>query len=207
MKRYLFTLGMICMGVLTNEIYTAETATLMEKRIPRVLDIAKLGHPILSSKAKRVENPRDPEIRLIVDDMKATLDKIGSYAGLAAPQVFIPLRIVFFNVPKEKGEEVPLTLMINPEWIPLSDEKELGWEGCFSLPGLMGEVPRYKKISYSYQNLEGETIHKTAEGFHARVVQHECDHLDGICYIQRMNDLTRLGFVEEARYLKTPKKD
>ena len=104
---------------------------------------------------------------------------------------------MLFLVPKEKGEEIPLTIMINPSWNPLSDEMEEEWEGCLSVPGLVGLVPRYAHIRYSYQTLQGETVTREAHGFHARVVQHECDHLDGMLYLQRMTDNANLAFTEE----------
>lgn len=186
--------------------YVTATAeiSLESKQMNRVLKIAKMGHPILSQKASDVSDPKDSSIRQIVEDMKATLEDIGDYAGLAAPQVHIPLKIVLFAVPKEISgpsypEGIPLTAMINPSWKPLSEEKEWGWEGCFSLPGLMGEVRRYVSVSYAYQTLEGKEVSRTADGFHARVIQHECDHLDGVLYPQRMEDMSRFGYTEEIQ--------
>lgn len=166
-------------------------------RMPRVLKISRLGSPVLAAAAKEVMDPTAPEVRQIVDDMLATAADCSSLAGLAAPQVSIPYRIVLFMVPREKGEEIPLTVMINPRWEPVSNEMEEDWEGCLSIPGLVGLVPRYVAIHYSYQTIEGTTVKTEARGFHARVVQHECDHLDGKVYLQRMADMKNLVFAEE----------
>jgi peptide deformylase len=167
------------------------------QRPPRVLKIAKMGHPVLRAQAMPVQDPRDPEIALIVEDMKHTIYESISSTGLAAPQVHIPLRIILIMVHQECGTEVPLTTMINPTWEPLSQEKITDWEGCMSLPDLFGEVSRYSKIRYTYQTLEGETISGTAEGFHARVIQHECDHLEGKLYVDQMENLLHMGYREE----------
>jgi peptide deformylase len=156
-----------------------------------------MGDPVLAGIAHEVQDPTAPEIHRIIDDMLATAADFGSLAGLAAPQVKIPYRIVLFTVPKEKGEEIPLTVMINPRWEALNDEMAEDWEGCLSAPGLVGRVPRYVNIRYSYQTPKGETIKVEAHGFHARVVQHECDHLDGKLYLQRMADMSHLAFTEE----------
>jgi peptide deformylase len=180
-----------------------------EMRPARILKITRMGDPILSGIAKEVQDPTAPEIHRIIDDMLATAADLGSLAGLAAPQVKIPYRIVLFMVPKEKDaeEEIPLTVMINPQWEPLSDEKAEDWEGCFSIPGLVGLVPRYEHIRYSYQTPQGEVVKRDAHGFHARVVQHECDHLEGKLYVQRMTDMGRLAFAEEyVKYIRTAPK-
>lgn len=124
-------------------------------------------------------------------------------AGLAAPQVHVPKRLVIFSVPEDRVSEAeddrPATLqvLVNPEIEPLSEDMMLGWEGCLSVPGMIGAVPRYARIRYRGIDLYGDAIERTAEGFHARVVQHECDHLDGILYPMRITDLTLFGFVEE----------
>jgi peptide deformylase len=126
-------------------------------------------------------------------------------AGLAAPQVHVPLRLVMFHVPAHRtieGEGPPpqgLTVLINPVIEKLDEEKELGWEGCLSLPGMLGAVPRFKRIRYRGLDLDGSPIEREASGFHARVVQHECDHLDGILYPQRMEDLSLFGFADDMR--------
>lgn len=171
-----------------------------------ILKIARMGHPILRGIATPIADPTAPEIRQLVRDMIETCLDIGG-AGLAAPQVHVPLRLVLFRVPSERlsGREhdtaMDLSVLINPVITPLSDERELGWEGCLSVPGLRGAVPRWTRIHYTGLDQDGGPIDRIAEGFHARVVQHECDHLDGFLYPQRMEDLSLLGFVEEiARY-------
>jgi peptide deformylase len=168
-----------------------------------ILKIARMGHPVLGRIADAVPDPQAPEIAALVADMMETMGD-ASGTGLAAPQVHVPLRIIVFYVStvRATGEPddgpVPLTVLINPEWEPLGEEKVPGWEGCLSLPGLTGEVQRYTRIRYRGTTLSGEMVERTAGGFHARVVQHECDHLDGILYPQRMGDLSRFGFIEEV---------
>ncbi|MBF0353878.1 MAG: peptide deformylase [Alphaproteobacteria bacterium] len=164
-----------------------------------ILKIARMGHPVLRATALPVPDPMAPEIRGLVEDMIETLADAGG-VGLAAPQVHVPLRLVIFFVPAERGEdEVPLTVLINPVIEPLSDEEEEGAEGCLSLPGMVGVVPRFKFIRYSGLDLDGQPILREAEGYHARVVQHECDHLDGILYPARIEDFSRFGFNEEFK--------
>jgi peptide deformylase len=123
-----------------------------------------------------------------------------SGAGLAAPQIGVGLRVVVFGVTGNprypQAEEVPYTVLINPVIEPLSDEMEEAWEGCLSVPGLRGVVPRYRRLRYRGFDASGVAIDRIAEGFHARVVQHECDHLDGILYPMRVRDFTRFGFIE-----------
>ena len=170
-----------------------------------ILKIARMGHPILCRRAEDVADPAAPEIRTLADDMLQTmLDAPGT--GLAAPQVHVPLRMVIFRVPLTAeediaGAEAPLTVLINPILEPLGDEMVAAWEGCLSLPGLRGLVPRYAHLRYRGVDLVGAPIDRTVDGFHARVVQHECDHLDGILYPQRMADLTGLIFESEMRHL------
>ena len=169
-----------------------------------ILKIARMGHPVLRRRARDVADPTAPKIKRLVRYMIETMDDADG-AGLAAPQVHQPARVVVFRVPAERAEEgdtptaVPLTVLINPVIEPLTDEKKLGWEGCLSLPGLLGAVPRYTRIRYRAVDAEGVQIEREAEGFHARVVQHECDHLDGILYPMRMSDLRLLGFADEIR--------
>jgi peptide deformylase len=169
-----------------------------------ILKIARMGHPILRRRAEDVTDPSAPEIRALADDMLETmLDAPGT--GLAATQVHVPLRLVIFRVPLTEaedmaGDEPPLTVLINPILEPLDDEMEEAWEGCLSLPGLRGLVPRHSHLRYRGVDLAGAPIDRTVEGFHARVVQHECDHLDGILYPQRMTDLTGLIFESEMRH-------
>jgi len=179
-----------------------------------ILKIARMGHPVLRRPADPVADPTAPEIRRLVDDMRETMADAGGI-GLAAPQVHVPLRIVIFGVPGDlmmrdrrsdadgpadsERAGVPQTVLINPVIEPLDDEKTLGWEACLSVPGLMGAVPRYRRIRYRGVTPTGAPVERVAESYHARVVQHECDHLDGILYPMRMTDLTLLGFDEEMR--------
>lgn len=164
-----------------------------------ILKIARMGHPVLAAMAARVEDPTDPRIHGLIADMVETMaDAPG--VGLAAPQVHVPLRIVVFRVPGDRTDdkkEVPLTALINPEIEALSDETAVGWEACLSLPEMTGQVPRFTSIRYRGLGPDGKEIVREATGYHARVVQHECDHLDGILYPMRMPDLTTFGFVEE----------
>lgn len=170
-----------------------------------ILKIARMGHPVLRSRAQEVENPTAPAIRSLIRDMLETMEDADG-AGLAAPQVHVPLRLVIFHVPPDRAEDeddekpVPLTVLMNPVIEPLTDETEMGWEGCLSVPGLIGSVPRFTRIRYRGVGPDGSVIDRTAEGFHARVVQHECDHLDGILYPQRMTDLSLLMFRDQMRY-------
>lgn len=165
-----------------------------------ILKIARMGHPVLSRVAVPVSDTKNPEfLRLVVDMMETLADSGGT--GLAAPQVHISLRVVIFKVSalRNNGEAFPLTVLVNPRIEPLDDELQVGYEGCLSLPGLTGMVPRHRRIRYWGLSAEGAPVERVAEGFHARVVQHECDHLDGVLYPQRMDDLATLGFVEEIR--------
>jgi len=159
-----------------------------------------MGHPVLREKAKPVEKFGTPELRALLEDMKETMAAKNG-AGLAAPQIGVGQRVVIFGVDKNPrypdAEEVPFTVLVNPKLVMLTREVEEDWEGCLSVPGMRGVVPRYTKLRYSGFDIEGNPIEREAEGFHARVVQHECDHLDGILYPQRMTDLSRFGFNEE----------
>lgn len=171
-----------------------------------ILKIARMGHPVLKRHADLVADVKSDQIQRLIRDMLETLADIGG-AGLAAPQVHVSLRVVIFHVPaarmvREEGapsEGVPMTVLINPEIIPLSEDRALGVEACLSVPDLAGVVPRYTHIRYRGLDGEGRVIEREAQGFHARVVQHECDHLDGILYPMRMTDLSTLGFVEELQ--------
>ena len=175
-----------------------------------ILKIARMGHPVLANRAEPVRDPAAPEIRRLVADMLETMIDAGG-AGLAAPQVHVPLRVVVFQAPGDRTEEelteaerfdhtAPLTVLINPEIEILGEDREGGWEGCLSVPGLRGFVERPAHIRYRGFDHEGRSVERTAKGFHARVVQHECDHLDGILYPQRMTDLTKLIFETEVRH-------
>ncbi|NQV84453.1 MAG: peptide deformylase [Rhodospirillales bacterium] len=183
-----------------------------------ILKIARMGHPVLARIAEPVEDPTAPEVRRLIADMVDTLADAGG-VGLAAPQVHAPKRIVIFHVPKGRAqlekngdeddsdvepEAVPMTVLINPEIVPLDDEMATGIEGCLSLPGMNGMVPRYRRIRYKAATPDGSVLEREASGFHARVVQHECDHLDGILYPMRMDDLSTFGFSEEMGRSELP---
>lgn len=164
-----------------------------------VLKIARMGHPVLARSARPVPDPCAAEVRRLVADMVDTLNEEHG-VGLAAPQVFVPWRVVIFHVPAERGEgAVPFTVLINPEIEPVGQDMTVAYEGCLSLPGLTGAVPRATRIRYRGLDLAGQEVVREAEGFHARVVQHECDHLDGVLYPMRMRDLRTFGFSEEVR--------
>lgn len=170
-----------------------------------LLKIARMGHPVLLARAREVADPAAPAVRRLIGSMAETLADAGGI-GLAAPQVHVPLRVILFSVPahraSENEAELPVTALINPEIEPVGDEKQLGWEGCLSIPGLRAAVPRWTKIRYRGLSLDGETIERVATGLHARVLQHEVDHLDGILYPMRMNDFSLMAFNEEwQRYL------
>jgi peptide deformylase len=169
-----------------------------------ILKIARMGHPVLGRRAEPVADPAAPEVRRLVRDMIETMaDAEG--LGLAAPQVHVPRRVVVFLVPGERAEgddeSLGLTVLVNPEIETLGEEIELGWEGCLSVPGLRGLVPRFAAVRYQGFDHEGAPIERQASGLHARVVQHECDHLDGILYPQRMTDLSTLIFESEMKHL------
>jgi len=177
-----------------------------------ILKIARMGHPVLTLPARAVSDPKAPEIRRLINDMVETMVDANG-AGLAAPQVHVPLRVVVFQAPDDRaspdlaGDErfdhtAPLTVLINPEIEILTPEKEGGWEGCLSVPGLRGWVERPAHIRYRGLGIDGEKIERVARGFHARVVQHEYDHLDGRLYTSRMSDLSRLIFESEIRHFE-----
>ncbi|MEQ8664691.1 MAG: peptide deformylase [Rhodospirillales bacterium] len=164
-----------------------------------LLKIARMGNPVLMRRALRVEEPASPAIARLVGDMIETMADAGG-VGLAAPQVHVGLRVVVYFVPPsrtEDGSEVPLTVLINPVIEPLGTETALDREGCLSLPGMTGVVRRPVRIRLSYQDLDGDRLEREISGYHARVVQHECDHLDGILYPMRMDDLASFGYVDE----------
>jgi peptide deformylase len=165
-----------------------------------VRDVLRMGHPVLRQRAKPVDNLGTPELRALVQDMVDTM-KAKNGAGLAAPQIGVSQRVVIFGVDHNPrypdAEPVPFTVLVNPKIVMLTREIEEDWEGCLSVPGMRGVVPRYTRLRYAGFDAEGNPVEREATGFHARVVQHECDHLDGILYPQRMTDLSRLGFIEE----------
>ncbi len=161
--------------------------------------ILRLGDPRLFKVASKVSKFNQPELDSLIEDMFDTMAAENG-AGLAAPQIGIGLRVVIFgfdsNPRYPDNDAVPKTILINPTITPLSEEKEDGWEGCLSVPGMRGVVSRYKHIRYSGFDASGTAIEAEAQGFHARVVQHECDHLDGIIYTQRLSDPLKFGFTE-----------
>lgn len=163
-------------------------------------EVLRMGHPVLREKAKPVEKVATPELRALIADMKETMAAQDG-AGLAAPQIGVSQRVVIFGVDKNPrypdAEAVPFTVLVNPKITLLTREVESDWEGCLSVPGMRGKVPRYTKLRYTGTDEEGNPIDRVAEGFHARVVQHECDHLDGILYPQRMTDMGTFGFTKE----------
>jgi peptide deformylase len=167
-----------------------------------LLKIARMGHPVLRVPACAVPDPTAPWVGRLVEDMIETMEDAGG-TGLAAPQVHAPHRIVVFRVSGERLSALPgdvaqdLTVLVNPHIEPIGPERLLGWEGCLSVPGLRGAVPRHARIRYRGYDLAGAVIAREVAGFHARVVQHECDHLDGILYPQRMTDHRLLMFAEE----------
>ncbi len=169
-----------------------------------ILKIARMGHPVLRQRAAEVADPSAPEIKQLVEDMIETMDDAQG-TGLAAPQVHVPLRVIVFRVgghrltgaPDDVAD--PLTVLINPILEPLGDEKAVDWEGCLSVPEMMGAVPRFTRLRYRGVGVDGQPIDRTVSGFHARVVQHETDHLDGILYPQRVEDLRLFGFVDEMK--------
>jgi peptide deformylase len=165
-----------------------------------ILKIAKMGHPVLQRRAQEVADPTAPAIRELVKDMVETMADANG-RGLAAPQVHVPLRVVVFITPDDPEHE-GVTAIVNPVLELLTDERVEGWEGCLSVPGLQGVVPRAPKVRYTGVTPEGEAIDRTVEGFHAVVVQHEFDHLDGILYPQRMRELNKLIFESEARWFR-----
>jgi peptide deformylase len=169
-----------------------------------LLKIARMGHPVLRARAGEVEDPTAPWVCQLVEDMVETMEDAGG-TGIAAPQVHMLHRVVVFRVDPERLSDIPgdaaqdLTVLINPVIEPVGPDRALGWEGCLSVPGMRGAVPRHLRIRYRAVDLAGRPIEREAAGFHARVVQHECDHLDGILYPQRMIDLRLLCFVEELQ--------
>lgn len=165
-----------------------------------IREILRIGNQILLKEAEKVKKFDTPEIHELVKDMIETMNDAQG-AGLAAPQVGESIQLVIFGVDKNErypeAEQVPFTVLINPVITPLTQDKEDDWEGCLSVPGLRGVVPRYKTINYKGFDQYGNEIDRDAEGFHARVVQHECDHLFGILYPTRIENMKLFGFHDE----------
>ena len=171
-----------------------------------ILKIARMGHPVLLETALLVADPQAPDIQLLLADMAETLQDAGG-VGLAAPQVYRPLRLFIWHLPSARAEDgvaVPLSVVVNPEITPLSEVRELGWEGCLSIPGLRAAVPRYRDIRLTGLDAQGAPFTSELSGFAARIVQHETDHLNGILYPMRMSDFRYFGFNEETERHNQP---
>lgn len=158
-----------------------------------------MGDASLLQVAERVEKFDTPELKALIQDMHDTMEAEDG-AGLAAPQIGVGLQVVIFGVEKNArypdAEDVPYTVLINPVVKPLTKETEEDWEGCLSVPGMRGMVPRFSKIDYQGYDQYGNSINRNVDGFHARVVQHECDHLQGILYPMRITNFRTFGFTE-----------
>jgi len=162
-----------------------------------VREVLHMGDARLLQRAEELHKFDTSELHALLADMRETMLALSG-VGLAAPQIGVGLRVVIFEVSKNprypEAESVPQTVLINPILTPLSDAMEEGWEGCLSIPGMRGLVPRYTHLRYQGRDEYGALIDRTVSGFHARVVQHECDHLDGILYPMRVRDLRNFGF-------------
>lgn len=165
-----------------------------------VRPILKMGDPRLLVPAEPITEFDTPELHALIEDMFDTMAAAGG-VGLAAPQIGVGLQLVIMGFERSErypdAAPVPQTILLNPVIRPLSDELEDGWEGCLSVPGMRGLVPRYTHIRYTGFTPQGEPVDRTVEGFHARVVQHECDHLCGMLYPMRIRDMSKFGFTEE----------
>ncbi len=162
-----------------------------------IREVLKMGDPRLLAVSQPVREFGTPALQDLLTDMRDTMRELNG-AGLAAPQIGVGLRVVIFGIefnPRyPDAEPVPFTVLINPTLTPLGDTQDEGWEGCLSVPGMRGLVPRYRELRYTGQDAAGNPIDRTVKDFHARVVQHEVDHLDGILYPRRIRDLTQFGF-------------
>jgi peptide deformylase len=165
-----------------------------------VKTVLRMGEKSLLERSIEVEEFGTPELDQLITDMWDTMEEENG-AGLAAPQIGVNIRVVIFGYEENprypEAPPIPQTILINPAIEFLSDQMEQGWEGCLSVPGMRGVVPRYTEIRYSGFDPEGNPVDRIASGFHARVVQHECDHLDGILYPSRITDMRHFGFCEE----------
>jgi peptide deformylase len=175
-----------------------------------VKPVLKMGHPVLRLIAAPVTRLEAAELAALVTDLDDTMRALNG-AGIAAPQIGVSLRVVIFEVKDNPRypqiAPVPYTVLVNPELEPLGDEQEEGWEGCLSVPGMRGLVPRYRRLRYRGLDQNFAPIDRTVEGFHARVVQHEVDHLDGVLYPQRIRDLCTFGFEDALAGQMTPLPD
>jgi peptide deformylase len=164
-----------------------------------IREVLRMGDPRLWQASRAVQRFGTPELEALLRDLRDTMAAKNG-AGLAAPQIGVPLQVVVFGVESSPrypdAEAVPYTELVNPVLTPLSDEMEEGWEGCLSVPGLRGVVPRYRRLRYEGFDPQGQPIRREVADFHARVVQHECDHLAGILYPMRMRDFSRFGYTE-----------
>src|ERR1700744_6327373 len=171
--------------------------------------VLKMGHAVLRETASPVAR-FDAELESLIVDMDDTMRSLNG-AGIAAPQIGVGLRVVIFEVRENPRyphvAPVPYTVLVNPELTPIGEEQDEGWEGCLSVPGMRGLVPRFHKLRYQGFDQHGNPIDRTVEGFHARVVQHEVDHLDGILYPQRILDLRNFGFEDVLLGQMTPMPD
>jgi peptide deformylase len=165
-----------------------------------IREVLRMGDPRLLRIAQPVAAFGTAELKALIDDMLDTMRRENG-VGLAAPQIGVDLRVVIFGFESSDrypdADAVPFTILINPQLTPLSDEQEDGWEGCLSVPGLRGWVPRFRRLRYTGWDADGNTIEREVADFHARVVQHECDHLDGILYPMRVRDFSKFGFTEQ----------
>lgn len=161
--------------------------------------VLKMGEPVLLQVAKPVERFDTLELHSLIKDMQDTMASLHG-AGLAAPQIGVSMQVVIFGFEKNQrypnADEVPFTVLLNPRLTPLGEEQEEGWEGCLSVPGMRGMVPRYAQLRYQGVDQYGTAIDRTVSGFHARVVQHECDHLQGILYPMRIKNFRQFGFTD-----------
>ncbi|MCP5246655.1 MAG: peptide deformylase [Burkholderiales bacterium] len=164
-----------------------------------IKQVLKMGESQLLEVASPVKAFNTSELEMLIQDMKDTMSALSG-AGLAAPQIGVGLQVVIFGFKENQrypdADEIPFTVLINPQLTPLSDEIEEDWEGCLSVPGLRGKVPRYTHLRYQGFDQHGQAIDRQVDGFHARVVQHECDHLQGILYPMRIRDFRSFGFIE-----------
>ena len=165
-----------------------------------IKSVLRMGDPFLLQRAQAVDTFDTPELHALIQDMEDTMQAMNG-AGLAAPQIGVSLRVVIFgsrmfepNPRYPNADHVPYTVLINPKITPIGNDVEQGWEGCLSVPGMRGLVPRHLKVHYQGVDQYGKSIDRTVSGFHARVVQHECDHLEGILYPMRIQDMRYFGF-------------